>query len=200
VDGPLTAAALTVDASQFANLLAAGHPLLALNDTIVIDAPGISPLAPVNLGTLVDFGGNDAFGMILGGAQNGSFSVNLGSSGVAAVTMSGLGQQQISGATGPRESFIVAGDSIGGSTILNLESSELIDVTNASFGDPKKDPTRVDFGSQVIGSGQWAFEAGNHTLTWWDDGHNAAETLTLQFAAGVTQDLTIKNAHTFQVV
>ena len=154
----------------------------------------------MNLGTLTDFGGNDAFGMILGGAQGGSFSVNLGSSGLAQVTMSGSGHHQISGALGPQESFVVAGDSSGGSTILNLESSELIDVTNASFGDPKKDPTRVGSGSLVTGPGQWAFEAGNHTLTWWDDGHNAVETLTLLFAAGVTQVLTIKNAHTFQVV
>jgi hypothetical protein len=172
---------------------------LALNDTVALDGDLVSP----NLGTLTDFGGNDTFGLVLGGPQNGSYIVNLGTSGDTSVTMAGTGHQDITGAIGPKETFVVGATSTGGSTIRSLERNEVIDVTAGNFGQGTKNSpsTQVASGSLVTGPTQWAYETANHTLTWWDPGHNAAETLTLHFAAaGDVGSVGVKSTHSFQVI
>jgi hypothetical protein len=186
---------LSVNADQFTNLLA-GHALLVPNDTITID--GLNVLAP--LGTLHAFGGVPLTGLTLGGAQNGSYIVNLGTSGETSVTMEGTGHQQITKATGVLETFVEGASSTGGSTLANLELNDVLDLTNAAKG--KLSGANLGAGSSVTKAGQWAFAGGQ--LTWWDDnpGHNHAETLTLQFHAGSTHTSMqlANNGHNFTVI
>jgi hypothetical protein len=186
---------LTVNANEFTNLLA-GHALLAANDTIAVDGPNVS----VNLGTLHAFGGVPGTGLTLGGAQNGSYTVNLGTSGETSVTLDGTGHHQITKTTGVLETFVEGVGATGGSTLANLELNDVIDLTNATKG--KLSGANLGAGSSVTKAGQWAF-AGN-VLTWWDDntGHNHAESLTLQFHAGSTHTSLqlANNGHTFSVI
>ena len=192
---------LTVNADQFTNLLLVGLPghghLLAANDTIVIDGADGTLAAGANLGTLSAFHTSGVVaGMILGGAQNnGSYTVNLGTSGETSITMEGTGHQQITGHTGTKETFVMGLSATGGSTIINLDANDkdIVDVgTGISL------TTRVGTGAQVTGTGQWAFGA-DHVLTWWDSGHGKVDTLSLQLAVNAT-DLKITAGHTFTVI
>jgi hypothetical protein len=165
--------------------------LLSANDVIVIDGADVS----ANLGTLHPFGGNTVLGMTLGGVQNGSYIVNLGTSGETAILMEGAGHQQIAAASGVAETFAVGNTSLGGSTISNLEVNDRVDVNT----DGKTQlTTQVGSASLVNAAGEWSF--GSDALTWWDAGHAAAETLTLQFGAGATGLELQSNGHNFRVV
>jgi hypothetical protein len=183
---------LAVTGSEFVNLLA-GTTLLAANDTVTIDG------GTLDLGTLDAFGGNTASvtSMTLGGAQNGSFTVNLGTSGEAGVVMEGAGVQHIT-ASGVLETFTVGTTNHGGSTILNLGVNDLIDVTSGA--NPAL-ATQVGQASQVNAPGTWNFSGGQ--LTWWDPSANGgaggADHLTLTLGAGAT-GLHLDNGHRFSVI
>ncbi|HVQ40681.1 MAG TPA: hypothetical protein VMS54_00670 [Vicinamibacterales bacterium] len=194
VGGPLTASALVLNDTQFHNLLLAGHPLLALNDTIAVDGTGTTIAAPVNLGVLTDFGGNDVAGMVLGGSNNASYIVDLGTSGVAKVTMQGTGHQQITAHTGGTpETFLMGATATGGSIIGNLQSNDLIDILGVNSSLSNKAVTAVTKATD------WSFDG--HLLTWWDSSHAQAETLTLNFAGNVAHTLSVNvDKHTFTVI
>jgi hypothetical protein len=82
----------------------------------------------------------------------------------------------------------------GGSTLSNLEKGELIDVLTAGTVTAAG---HVATAGLVTGTGKWAFETANHTLTWWD--HAGVESLTLQFAAGAS-NVDLNNNHSFVVI
>jgi hypothetical protein len=114
------------------------------------------------------------------------------------VLLEGLGQHDITAASGVVENFVVGVDSLGGHTLRALEIDDRIDVNGA--GSINLDPTPVATGADVDIAGEWAFEStvGGGTLTWWDDTHLQADVLTLQFATGT--DLALRNNHSFDVV
>jgi hypothetical protein len=186
------AANLTVNAQQFGNLLA-GVTVLSANDTITID--GVN--ANVNLGTLDAFGGNLASltGMTLGGASNGSYTVNMGTSGETGIVMEGTGAQNITASLGTLEVFTVGLTNHGGSTISNLGINDSVDVTGAA--NPSL-TTQVAAGNQVTGPGQWAFAGG--VLTWWDPSTSVADHLTLQLATGAHGVALDNGRHSFTVI
>jgi hypothetical protein len=192
---------LTVNANEFANLLA-GPTLLSANDTITID--GANVLA--DLGTLHALGGNvtglSAAGvgipsMTLGGASNGSYIVDMGTSGETSIFMEGTGLQQITASSATREKFSVGTTNTGGSTIFNLNTGDQIDTIGA------RTPALIAGTGEasaalVNGPGKWAFTGG--VLTWWDPSINSSDHLTLHLAAtahGLSLD---NNHHSFTVI
>jgi hypothetical protein len=189
-------ASLEVNADQFGNLLAS-PTVLAADDTIVINGAETA-----NLGTLDFFGSDVNTGMTLGGALNGSYTVDMGTSGMRTVVMEGLGLHDITAATDLAELFTMGLDSLGGHTLRGLEAGTRADRINVNGGGSVNlDPTAVATGTDVDVSGEWAFDAsaGGGTLTWFDETHLTADTLILQFGAGAT-GIEIRNNHEFDVV
>jgi hypothetical protein len=76
-----------------------------------------------------------------------------------------------------------------------LERGELIDVLTVGT---VTTAGQVANAGLVTGTGKWAFEATNHTLSWWDAGHGV-ESLTLQFATGAS-NVTFNDNHSFVVI
>lgn len=189
----VTGTALTLNADAFTNLLA-GSALFAANDTIAIDGDLLA-----GLGTLHPFGGDTTHGLTLGGAQNGAYLVDLGTSGESLITMEGTGQQRITAASGTTETFVMGASATDGLTdttslISNLGVGDMIDTLGAASPNLT---TQVATGTQVTGPGLWAFNGG--VLTWWDAAHNGAEELHLSLAAGATA-LQLLDQHTFKVI
>jgi hypothetical protein len=180
---------LTVNADQFGNLLA-GPALLAFSDTIAIDGADVS----VDLGALHPFGGDVTIGITLGGASNGSYIVDMGTSGEMSIVMEGSGHHQINATLGVLEAFVMGATSTGGSAIGNLEVGDEIDVGG---GGSTLLTTHEATGALVNAVGEWAFDGG--VLTWWDSNHASADVLTLQFSAGATNLQLTADNHRFAV-
>ena len=184
---------LTVNANQFSNLLL-GPVLLAANDTITIDGLDVN----VNLGTLHAFGGDVAStqSLTLGGVRNGSYTVDMGTSGETAIFMDGTGVQHIVASSSTKEKFSVGITNTGGSFITNLDIADSID-TIGSRTPALVDPS-VASAALVNGVGKWSYTGG--VLTWWDQGINAADHLTLTLV-GTAHGLTLdNNHHSFTVI
>jgi hypothetical protein len=179
---------LTVNADQFGNLLA-GTTFLTSLDGIAIDGAETA-----NLNTLDFFGGDPFFGMTLGGAAGGSYTVNLGTSGEFSITMEGTGVQDITAANGVIETFFEGGTSLGGSIIRNMEVGDQVDVGSAST---TALATREATTGAVNAAGEWAFDTVTDLFTWWDDAHAAAEQLTL---VGVVDLDPAGGGHAFNVI
>jgi hypothetical protein len=169
---------LTLNADQFGNFLS-GPTLLAATDTIAVDGD-----VSANLGTLTPFGGDVLAGMTLGGAQNGSYIVDMGTSGISQVFMEGTGIHQVTGSL-TKETFILGADQGGGSTISGLRPLDQIDIG----ADGTKLQTNVATAAEVDAVSEWNYSGG--VLTWFAEGTNTVEALTLQFAAG--SNLSIDN-------
>jgi hypothetical protein len=194
---------LTVNANEFVNLLA-GPALLVANDTITIDGATLNGDANVNLGTLHAFGGNTAavHAMNLGGANNGSYTVNMGTSGESSVTMDGTGVQHITASSATTEKFSVGALNHGGSFISNLSIGDSIDVIGARTPDLATAPVAsaglVGPPPPGLHTGSWNFSGG--VLTWWDLQTSSVEHLTLALAPGAHGLTLDANHHSFTVI
>jgi hypothetical protein len=184
---------LTVNANQFGNLLA-GPVLLAANDTITIDGLDTN----VNLGVLHAFGGDVAStqSLTLGGVHNGSYTVDMGTSGQTAIFMDGTGVQHIAASSSTKEKFTVGITNTGGSTITNLDIADSVDTIGSRT--PALVPTAVASAALVNGVGKWSFTGG--VLTWWDQGTNSADHLTLTLASTAHGLVLDPNHHSFTVI
>jgi hypothetical protein len=191
--GPDFSPNLTVNANQFGNLLN-GTTLLAANDTITIDGLDVN----VNLGTLHAFGGDVAavHAMNLGGVNNGSYTVNMGTSGETAIFMDGTGVQHIVASSSTKEKFIVGIANNGGSTITNLDIADSVDTIGPRTG--ALVPGAVGSAALVNGVGKWAFTGG--VLTWWNQDTNVADHLTLGLTASAHGLVLDNNHHSFTVI
>jgi hypothetical protein len=181
---------LTLNADQFGHFLS-GPTLLAATDTITVDGAGD---VSANLGTLTPFGGDVLAGMHIGGAQNGSYVVNMGTAGESQVFLDGTGHHQVTAAV-TKETFFIGAASTGGLTILGLRSADQIDIgaggTRLDRNGPQASAAAVDV------STEWFYGGG--VLTWFDDGHNIVQTTVLQLTTGTTLTLG-NNRTTFTVV
>jgi hypothetical protein len=130
----------------------------------------------------------------LGGANNGTYTINLGTSGETQIILQGTGNHQITAASATVETFIMGATQNGGAKITGLQINDLLDtgsVINLAAAQANS--------GQVNAAGKYFANA--TTLTWWDSnaGHNFADTITFTLPAGNSLQLQADH-HTFKVV
>jgi hypothetical protein len=177
---------LNLSTGEFNSLLA-GSSHLAANDTIVLNGAAGGGLA------LHNYGGDHT--IVLGGDQNGSYFVSLGASGDTTIHLGGTGDHVIGATNGVTETFILDTAQNGGSVITGLSATDhdvIQFATGAGSVGSLTHDVSVGGASAVVASGDWSF-SGN-TLTYYDNGHHAVESLTL---VGSITTLTQVDGHTF---
>jgi len=185
VGGTAVAATLALDTSQFGNFMA-GTSLLNASDTIAINDATIA-----NLGTLHTFGGNGT--LTLGGAGNGAYTVNMGTSGETTIHLAGTGNHVITAGTNAETFVQDATQGAGGSTINGLLGGDHIniDATVAAL------TTAQGTAALVTAAGQYNYSFG--TLTYYNNVNNVAETLHVGLGAGATTLTLQTGGHSFLV-
>ena len=134
--------------------------------------------------------------LTLGGVHNGSYTVNMGTSGETAIFMDGTGVQHIVASSSTKEKFSVGITNTGGSFITNLDIADSIDTIGSRT--PALTGASLASAALVDGVGKWAFAGG--VLTWWDQGINAADHLTLTLASTAHGLVLDNNHHSFTVI
>jgi hypothetical protein len=170
--------------------------LLAPGDTIVIDGTGDTN---ANLGGLGPFGGNHT--MVLGGANHGSYIIDMGTSGETQITLEGSGHQQISAGFGTAETFIMGATQTGaqtaGTSISNLENNGGGAGDSIDVGSANNLTTAEGSAGAVVAAGEYFTSATQ--LTWFDAGHSAVDTVAITLA-GPSSLVLQADHHTFKVV
>jgi hypothetical protein len=177
---------LSLDGDQFINLVAGSTQVVA-TDSVVIDGD-----VGFDLGILDTFGGDTAAGITFGGAANGSYTVDMGSSEAQSITLKGTGDHQITAGTGVQEEFMMEATANGGSTLNALEVDDLVDISKSGA----VVLTDNVLPGQVNAVGEWSFDGA--VLTWFDTA--APESVTLQLSGGATDIQLEPDNHTFRVI
>ena len=166
---------LTLTNSQFANLIA-GTSVLDASDTVVVnDVAG-------NLGTLSNYGGNGT--LTLGGAANGAVTVNTGTSGVDTIHLGGTGNHVVTAAAAVATVILDAAQN-GGSTIAGLLAGDDINIDGGAAITDMAVAAEASAGV-VNAATKWFFNTGTGVLTYYNDVHSAAETVTLTGVTALT--------------
>ena len=182
----LVAFALT-DSSAQVQSAATEHPASG------VAATGIDPSTPFPVSDVTAI--SDASTLPAAAVGHGMIDMAPRSSGGATwVSTEGTGHQLMAAAIHSGENFAVDSSASGGSTPGNATFGEMLDIDGGGHAHWTMHMTTA---ASATLPGPWA--CAESYAGWWDSGHNLAETLTLQFAADVTNPST-KDAHVFTVL